>query len=278
MKIKSRLNFGYLAIAILVLVVGYIGFYTTSRIKNEAAIADASKTLFINVMGMRETLHAYLLSEDPAELSNIHEKHKTYGGLAVMWLEALGYGSDSAEFRSKDGYKTWVKYGYEAKGVRVPFHPEVSGIAQDLEGLFKDIHSNCCAAMDIHIERLAAKAKFDEKYLKEKEERYAVTDRIHKTGDATLIINLSDMRYYSKEALFQYRDETHIDKWLESINRLRTKIAEADVFTPEERSVLSTSFDEYYNIAQAMPNLALEFSKKEADELAKLSSVDKHIA
>ncbi len=158
MKIGSRLNLGFLADVLPVFVVGYVGFSAANRIKKQSAISDASKTLFINIIGAEETLHDYLLTEDSTELSDIYEKHRRYDGFAKMWLEALAQGSDSAEFRSKDAYKTWVKYGYEAKGVRVPVDPEISEIVEEMKQIYEAMHKNCQLAIDLHSEELKAKA------------------------------------------------------------------------------------------------------------------------
>ena len=278
MKIGLRLNLGFLAVALLVLVVGYVSLNATNRIKKQSAISDASKTLFVNILGMEETLHAYLLSEDPAELSNINEKHRRYDEFSEMWLEALAQGSDSAEFRSKDAYKTWVKYGYEAKGVRVPSAPEVSGMVEEMKEIYEDMHKDCRPAMDLHSEQLKAKARFDEEYLKEREKRHGISDGTYKAKNPTLHRDLGNMVYKSKEALFEYRDKKHLDEWLESIRTLKTDIAAADEFAPEESSALSASIDEYLTIAQIMSELTLEIRQKESDKLAKLALIGENIA
>ena len=271
MRIGQKLILGFLGVAVLVGIVGYVAFNATNTLKELSSITDASKTLRAEMSDARETLHRYILTEDPDELAQIKAEHDDREEKIEMWIEALGYGADSAEFKAKDVYKTWVKGGYEAKGISVAFNQGIGEIAERMEEPFEEKREAAAALITTHDAKLAAKAKFNQQYPEEKEKRHAIRDIVYKSNNPTLLKDISKMIYKSKEALFQYKDKKHLDEWLESIKAL--KIDAATILTLTELSAFSTFCDEYSTIAKTMSNLTLEMKQKETDESAKLTIV-----
>ena len=133
MKIGFRLTIGFLPIVLLVGVVGYIGFSTTNTIKEQSSITAACGDMMIGVLGARETLQDYLLTDDVDELAKIKEEHLKYHENSDMWIKALGHGTDSDEFKSKylsapdssDGKKMILKFGRYGKFWAHPDYPKI---------------------------------------------------------------------------------------------------------------------------------------------------------
>jgi len=273
MKIGQKLILGYLGIVILVGVVGHVGFNSNNTIKGLSSIMVASKTLMLEIADAEETLYDCILNEDPDKLSQIKAEHDKYEKRIEMWIKALGHGTDSDEFKAKNVYKTWIEDDYNAKGINIVFNPEIAEMAKRMEEPFKNKREAAAALIAAHDDKLAAKAKFNEEYPKEKEKRHAITDFLYKSNSKALLKDIGQMIYYSKEALYQYGDKEHIDEWLASIETLKAAAAAA-MLTPDELSRLSASLDEYYATAKTMAKLTLDIKQKEIDERTKLAVVD----
>jgi len=277
-RIIQKLIAGFLVVASLVLVTGFVGYYSINIINKQTAISDAARDMGLNINADRSNLHQYMLTEDPDKLTQLYESSEKLYDITVMWIEALCHGTDSKEFKSNDDvYKTWEEGGYEAKGRSVSFDPKIAGRVREIEELLEASEVVFFEAKTAHDKRLAAKARFADNYPKGKDLRYALMDTVYATNNPTLFRDMGYIAYYSKEALFQYGDEEHINMWYDSITTLKTDVATQDVLTPEESGVLSTTCDEYYATAKRLGNIILYIKKIEADALAKLTVFDEYV-
>ncbi|NQT70342.1 MAG: hypothetical protein HQ552_12255 [Desulfobacteraceae bacterium] len=231
MKIGLRLKIGFLAIAFLVLVSGYFGFKTVDIIEKQSSILFSAKSLFANIIGMRAALHESLESKQPDELKRIQTKYKEYSEIADIWSAALLYGTDSIKFKSKDTSQIWQKSGYRFLDIKVPFDPKASARVQKVSARFKNIHANSLHAMAIYAAELSAKIRLKEEYKKEELNRSFIAKQLDYTTNQRLLVIQSRMAYLSKEALFQYKDKKHIDRWLKSIQNLKQNSAVFNAFT-----------------------------------------------
>lgn len=270
LKISAKLIIGFLTITLLLGVLAYIGISETNAVKNKIGVTTAAKTIMIAILTDNVNLHHYIEAKDPDEIAQLSEEIKEQDELIEMWFGALTHGTYSAEFKESDAYKTWVEGDYAAKGKSVEYVPEIAKMAEEAKALWENCEEAFGEVITTHQEKLTAKAKFDEEYPKEKEKRHGIRDIVYSINDAQIQKIHGLMTYYSKEALYQYEDQKHIDEWLSVIQDLKTEAANSPAFTSEKRSLLLKSLDEYYPIAKTMADLTLDMKQKEAEESAKL--------
>lgn len=117
--------------------------------------------------------------------------------------------------------------------------------------------------MRIQKEFLVEKKEFADKTILERDLRREIRGLISELEDIELITDSWNMEYKSKEALYQYRDEKHLEEWLEAINRVRGDVKEFDF--REEKNILLDKIDSYYLMASDFGDLAIkqEMIKKE---------------
>ncbi len=277
MKIGLRLKIGFLSIAFLVLVTGYFGFKTVDVIEKQSSILFTAKALFANIIGMRDAMHESLSSKQPGELKRIQTKYKEYSEIADIWSAALLYGTDSIKFKSKDTSKIWQKSAYRFLDIKVPFDPKISARVQRVSARFKNMHTNALKAMKIYAAELSAREHFNEKYIKGRQNRISISNQLDAITNPELSKDLSRMVYSGNEALFQYKDKQHLDKWLKAIQTLKQNCVASNPLPPDQLDTLLNNLDEYYTISQTIADLILEIKQKESERSVKTALVDKDI-
>ena len=150
-----------------------------------------------------------------------------------------------------------------------------SKLGADLEaGLAVDeLFSISDKLMNLHKEKLEQEQIFTEKYPLEKEKRYEIRDIVYEFNDSTLQRDHGLMIYYSKEALYQYKDKTYVNKWYSYIVQVKDELAALGLKDLSD-------CDEYYAIAQTMGEIAIrvkEIEIEENSEIGKLLEINGRI-
>lgn len=127
--------------------------------------------------------------------------------------------------------------------------------------------------IDIHKKSLLKNQEFIEKAELEKSSRYEFISLTDGLDSMELSIAIWKMRYYSKEALFQYKDEKHINEWLESISEIREIILGLSL-SPEKENLLLEGIDSYRIIAFDMSNIVKRLVEIKNDEFLKIRELD----
>jgi len=71
--------------------------------------------------------------------------------------------------------------------------------------------------------KLSFSENFAKKYVLEKNLRENIEAKIQRTNNDSWMKAFADIRYYSKEALFQYQDDKHLTQWLDKTKELQEK-------------------------------------------------------
>ena len=82
---------------------------------------------------------------------------------------------------------------------------------------------------DLQEEKIALIKEFNETYPKENEVRKNIDLKIQKSKNYELYKLFSELKYYSKETLYQYRDEKTLEKWIDRINTLYEKFDDEEI-------------------------------------------------
>ncbi|MCS5421645.1 MULTISPECIES: GGDEF domain-containing protein [Psychrilyobacter] len=102
--------------------------------------------------------------------------------------------------------------------------------------------------LSLHKENLKLNLDFSETYKKEKSTRHVMRDIVYKGENYNETKVLGEVIYNSKEAIFQYRDQKHFDRWQQAIYTLR-KVATT--------SNLIAHTKEYHKISQTISEVLL---------------------
>lgn len=118
--------------------------------------------------------------------------------------------------------------------------------------------------------------KFVEKTKLEKDLRYGIRNISSELGNAELRGDVWFMEYHGKEALYQYKDEEHLDEWFESIEQVRERIEKLDL--PEEKKrVLLEDIYLYQSTAPVIGEIAINQTKIESEKIFKIQQLQKTI-
>ena len=82
---------------------------------------------------------------------------------------------------------------------------------------------------DLQEEKIALIKEFEDTYPKENEIRKSIDLKIQKSKNYELYKLFSELKYYSKESLYQYRDEKTLQKWLDRIDALYEKLDDEEI-------------------------------------------------
>ena len=114
--------------------------------------------------------------------------------------------------------------------------------------------------------------EFDKKYLFERDirrERRLVTAELNSIN----LISIGwRLEYHSKEALFQFKDQAHIDSWFESINLFRDTVVEINL-QEEKKEALLENIDSYQPVASDLAQIILRQSKSKEDKQLKIKEL-----
>ena len=103
---------------------------------------------------------------------------------------------------------------------------------------------------------------------KEKDKRYAIKELIFAYDDPNLREKYAIVMYYSKEALYQYKDQSHIQEWHDSIHLIQQEIALSDA-----EAELIDDIDDYELYIQDLGVLVLDVENKKTEERNKIEEL-----
>lgn len=129
-------------------------------------------------------------------------------------------------------------------------------IRTNLQSLYKnekDIEAAFEAIFSIQSKKIELKNSFEQNYPQESHLRNSIEATIIKSQNIPLIQALSDMKYYSKEMLFQHKNQEYFTKWLNKIKTLQTLLNEPIL-------------DNYLSISQLLGNTILKIETLEQEE------------
>jgi len=95
--------------------------------------------------------------------------------------------------------------------------------------------------------------QFKKQYPKEKNLRKKLETMIFKTSNITLVKHFGNLKYYSKEALFQHKNAKYFDKWLSQIEFFKNKFN-------------TNNWYKYKNLVQDIRTIILSIEKLEKEK------------
>lgn len=241
MRIGQKLLMGYFAVALLFAVVGLYNFFTIKKINESIAFERATLKLGLKLSHSRDVLGQYLNEEDEKELFRLNKSFLALLDESKILLSAIASDRDTASYNV----------------VVLEFSKKIQKLLVAYQGLAQEV-------MKLHNIKLANIKKLQQLQPLEKQLRHKVKDLVEVINDHKLLIATYAMMYNSKEALYQYQDVPHIEKWLESISELNSSSG---------HKMLQTALKDYLSVAKKSVFFVLETNKNTSFALLKMKEL-----
>lgn len=266
LKIIHKMIIGTILMVLIIVSVGYFGFNINNRIDTQSRIVEASRSMAINITEGQELLSRYLSADNLDKMGMIEKEMVSKSDIVNAWIKIL----TNNKITKSEAIP--IEKDLEVFGVtnqeNILSDPALEKIAKSIELSKNQLNDIYLDLIKVHEDKIKLLNDFDLLYQKEKEQRYIIKNTINESSDLELTRIIGDVLYFSKEALYQYRDQEHIDQWLLSINNLKN---ESELHGDE---ILINLINEYYLIANQMGGLVLEIEETEKNELIKKAAYD----
>jgi methyl-accepting chemotaxis protein len=172
LKIGEKLFAGFMILAVLVAITGYIGYSSVKNVgaagnmivDEKAPLAQGSLKIAVIATAMRDAMGEYMLSDDPSELDDIRDEFGELTADFGMWHSAMTYGTDSDQFKGSDAGKRWINTGRgNTEIVAVTPGSEPALLLREADANFVEFEKTAEELMDTHDQSLELEPKAGEK-------------------------------------------------------------------------------------------------------------------
>ena len=204
MNIKKIVKYSFIIMAFIISIIAIINTVVIYQIKEN----NQTKILINDLVSMQEKMNELL--KDMTQVTNLDElelKKKEFNKFELNFEET------KYKFVEKDEVD-FVDYFIS------DIH-ENEIISKRLKQLYeseKQIEKAFDTIYDLEKEKIHLKNQFDKDYPHENNIRKSLDLEIQELKEFELYKLFSDVKYYSKETLYQYRDEITLNKWLDKID------------------------------------------------------------
>lgn len=250
MNIKKIVKISFIIIAVLVFLI----FFTNSIVLYQIKENDMAKNNISKLVSMQENMNALV-----KDILNTH----TLNELNTIKQSFLAYEKEFEELK-----KAFIK-GHNTDFIDffindIPEHPTVHKHLDILYANEKEIEEAFDNIFDVQSEKIEFTTLFNTHYPTESTLRKKLEESILKTKNISLIKDIGDIKYYSKEMLFQHQNEEYFNKWLKEITLL-------------QKMYPSLDYTAYYDISKQVGTYILQIKALEQQEQALENEIAKII-
>lgn len=209
MSIKKVVKYSFIIMAFIISVIAFINTIVIYQIKEN----NHTKILINELVSMQEKMNELL--KDTTQVNSIDELELKKQEFSKFELNFEKIRENFIEKDSKDFVDIFISDIHENKV-----------ISQKLEQLYeseKQIEKAFDTIYELEKENINLENQFEKDYPLENDIRKSLDLKIQELKDDELYRLFSDIKYYSKETLYQYRDEKTLNKWLEKIDLFKEK-------------------------------------------------------
>ena len=237
MKISIKLTASFLIITLLVVFVGYFGFTSSNTIQKNNQIVmelvELENILDHSLVQVLQLIETQTFDSYYATKSNIEDLRKEF---------------DMVHEKNEGIIHKFTE----------TFDRNVDEFTKISNGL-----------MAVHKEKLAQNIELIKKQTLEKNLRHEFSNRSIILNNPELSKKVGSIQYYSKEALYQYKDQTHIDIWLNSIGGLKKEVEKFNL-PQDEKKLLLQNINTYLFLAPTIGEIVIEQKETEVKEDLKI--------
>lgn len=209
MGIKKIVKLSFLLISILIILTGLINYIVLSQIKDNSL----SQKNISSLVSLQEQMNS--LSKDLINSQNIQalddvktqflEREKNFEATKRMFSDNVDYYQDKIFFD-------------------IHSDEELSNKLQMLFKNEKDIEAAFDETYKLHKEKIYPLDKFKLEYPLENKIRKAIENEVLRSGNHNIISALGNLKYYSKETLYQKKNTASLNEWLKNIKEIKNRV------------------------------------------------------
>ncbi|MDD3342051.1 MAG: HD domain-containing protein [Sulfurospirillaceae bacterium] len=239
MNIRARVKLSFVLIIVMLLFLGLISVIITYQIKENNSFRENISTILLMQEGMNDIISESTLSPDSEKLEQLHtefaayEKHFEELRTTLLQPKKLYFFNRIVLNIQED---TTIK----------KYLNELYANEHHIESIYDNI-------FQLEREKLKYIDVFNMLYSQENSARVDIQQYILKNNYIEQIKALSDLRYYSKEMLYQHANQPTLDKWLVSINKL--------ILTAQNEQEILTRLLHYKEIVQIIAEKAIKIEE-----------------
>lgn len=245
MNIRTKVKLSFSIIIAMLLFLGFISAIITYQIKENSNFRESIAAILLMQEGMNDIIRESTQSTEIAKLEQLHTKFGAFEKNFEVMRETLS------------SHKNSLLASVVMLNIR-----EDKTIHNYLNDLYTNEHRIELMYDDIFKlarEKLDYITIFNALYPEENRARLEIQEHILKTNSIDQIKALSDLRYYSKETLYQHGNEATLQKWLVPINLLID-------LTHKENNVIVENLRQYREIVSIIADKAIKIEQTKAIE------------
>ncbi len=238
MGIKRSVTLSFIAITILTILIATINLVSLYKIKeNQISQQDIYK-----LVSMQESMNTLLQdlvdTTDKTSLETIKKDFNTY----EESFEAI---REKLTIDDKDDFLDLFIGDIHHDRVVTQLMNTLFSHEKEIEDFFEEIYN-------LQLERIDLVKRFQERYPQESRLRNTIEERVYAKNSKELLKIFSNIKYYSKEALFQHRNKEYVDKWV--------------AFAKELHNYSISNIDAYIQIASELGGYVLQIETIKTQE------------
>lgn len=244
MKTSKKLVFGFYFVILLILFIGLVSLYSMIRFNENSQVKEE-------------------INEFVGELE-----------LSIVDFLLLINTNNLADYEEIKADIEFERKRIDSLHIKIDPTLQKFNLHEDFDHSLDEFTKVSNSLIKIQKETIIDNNEFDEKYLLEREIR---RDRRLLTAESNSINLISvgwRLEYHSKEALFQFKDQKHIDDWFESINLFRDTVVEINL-QEEKKEASLENIDSYQSVASDLAKIILGQAKSKEDKQLKIQELQK---
>jgi len=246
MNIRKKVIFSFVILVAFIISISSLSMITTYHMKENSSFAKQVSRLINIQEDMNELINLVTIENSLEKLKNIKEKFISFENDFELLREDI----------TKKDHKDLIDY-------ILPNIRQNQNISKSLNNLFENEHAIELIFDDIYKfqnKHIYHNDLFSKIYPEENEKRKLLQELIFKTTNLKLIQEFGNLRYYSKETLYQHRDMETFQKWTNSIDEIILELRKND------RLKILPLFTGYKETVEIMGNLAINIHNIEKEE------------
>lgn len=240
MNIKKVIKISFILMASITFIIAIINTVVIYQIKEN----NITKQLINDLVSMQEKMNELL--KDATVVSSIDELNLKKEKFIIYELE---FEKIRMMFKLKNNVD-FVDYFISD----IHENKEISSRLKELFESEKHIEETFDTIYELEKNKISLNNKFYIDYPIENNLRKEIDLEVAKLQDYELYKIFSELKYYSKETLYQYRDKKTLDKWIERIEKIKNDYSNIQI-------------DEYLKIVNQIGTYILELKNIENQEL-----------
>jgi len=255
MIIRKKVIHSFLILMFFIISISLLSLFITHQIRDDLNFSKQVLKLINIQENMNEVIISTINEKSHKNLKDRKNDFVKYEKSFELLQKAL----------KKRGKKSFQDYIFDD----VQLDKEVN---KSLLNLFKNEHSIELifdAIYDIQNEVLKSRIVFDALYPLERKKRNTLQKIVFNLKNANYIQEFGNLKYFSKETLYQYRTKEALAEWVGSIKIIRDELEKTNHVS------LVVLFDEYLQQVNKIANVVISIEQNHEKEQIKVISIQK---